>query len=172
MSEKILLSCRKLNLKNDQNDDSKCASKNVDMIHDVLTQDSKFMDQVMTNMFELGCSMLSMATHYKTMQYILKNPKDVKVLIGSPGSSDQRSFLEKPSSKAYLDLVKSHYKKSSSFKTGTQTLQAIDLSEDDDSDTIQANKKKTKLKKKRKEDLSIFKMEYTPSIQKKSAILF
>ena len=81
MSEKILLSCRKLNLKNDQNDDSKCASKNVDMIHDVLTQDSKFMDQVMTNMFELGCSMLSMATHYKSMQYILKNPKDVKVLI-------------------------------------------------------------------------------------------
>ena len=74
MSAKILASCRKLNLKNDQNEDSKCVSKNVDMIYDVLTQDSKFMDQVMTNMVELGCSMLSMALVLQIKDNFWRNP--------------------------------------------------------------------------------------------------
>ena len=74
MSAKSLASHRRMNLKNDQNDDSKCASKNVDMIHDVLTQDSKFMDQVMTNMFELGCSMLSMALVLQIKNHFWRNP--------------------------------------------------------------------------------------------------
>ena len=117
MTQKLLPECKKLNLKNQQNDDSKCATNHVDKIHDVLTQGSKIMDQVMTNMLELGCSVPSMATHYnKSMQYVLKNPKEVKVLIGSTDSPDQKTFLEKPCRKLYLDLVKSHYKKINSFK--------------------------------------------------------